>query len=210
MDLSRLARTDSLAQTPAAAATPPPPLPAPSPAVRFAKARAASTFKPATSLSARGIELIKGFEARRLTAYRDPAGVLTIGYGHTGADVRPGMTITAARAEELLRHDTGWAQDAVRSAVKVPLTQGQFDALTSFTFNLGAGALRSSTLLQKLNRGDYAGAQQEFGRWVHAGGVVLAGLVRRRAVEAKMFGSTGPRGHAPQPSTPPAAPKKVD
>ena len=152
-------------------------------------------------LSDSGVNLIKNFEGLRLSAYQDSAGVWTIGYGHTGG-VKPGDRVTQARAEELLRKDTGWAQDAVRQQVHVPLTQDQFDALTSFTFNLGAGALQSSTLLSKLNAGDYAGAQAEFGRFVHAGGRVLQGLVRRRAAEADLFGSHAPSG-APGPSTAP-------
>ena len=94
--------------------------------------------------------------------------------------------------------------------MKVPLTSAQFDALTSFTFNLGAGALAESTLLKKLNARDYAGAQKEFGRWVHAGGEVLAGLVRRRAAEAKLFGSTGPRGATPAPTPTPSPTKAID
>ncbi len=203
---------DSLRATSPRVSTPVRSAPAPAP-VHPERSRGAarntSSFKPATSLSERGVDLIKGFEGLRLQAYRDPAGVWTIGYGHTGGDVRPGMTISPARAEELLRHDTGWAQDAVRRSVKVPLTQGQFDALTSFTYNLGAGALASSTLVKKLNTGDYAGAQKEFGRWVHAGGEVLLGLVRRRAAEAKLFGNVGPRGGT-QPAPPSSPNKPVD
>ncbi len=166
---------------------------------------AAAAATHATSLSQSGLNLIKSFEGLRLTAYRDPGGVLTIGYGHTGSDVKPGEHITQARAEALLRSDTGWAQAAVRRDVKVPLTQGQFDALTSFTFNLGAGALGSSTLLKKLNAHDYAGAQKEFGKWVHAGGQVLPGLVRRRAAEAKLFGNKGPGGTVTPPKPKPPA-----
>lgn len=143
----------------------------------------------ATQLSAAGVDLIKGFEGLRLAAYQDSAGVWTIGYGHTGG-VQPGDRITTAEAEQLLRQDTAWAQQAVRDLVRVPLSQGQFDALTSFTFNLGAGALESSTLLRKLNAGDAAGAQAEFGRWIHADGQVLPGLVRRRAAEAALFDHT--------------------
>ena len=146
-------------------------------------------------LSDSGVNLIKAFEGLRLSAYQDSGGVWTIGYGHTGG-VQPGERITQGQAEELLRKDTGWAQDAVRQQVHVPLTQRQFDALTSFTFNLGAGALQGSTLLSKLNAGDYAGAQAEFGRFVHAGGRVLQGLVRRRAAEADLFGSDAPSGTA--------------
>ena len=146
-------------------------------------------------LSDSGVDLIKNFEGLRLSAYQDSGGVWTIGYGHTGG-VKAGDRITQGQAEALLRQDTGWAQDAVRQQVRVPLTQDQFNALTSFTFNLGAGALRDSTLLSKLNAGDYAGAQAEFGRFVHAGGRVLQGLVRRRAAEADLFGSHAPSGTA--------------
>jgi spore coat assembly protein SafA len=157
-------------------------------------------------LSAQGLDLIKGFEGLRLSAYQDSAGVWTIGYGHT-AGVKPGDRISAAQAEQFLRSDVQWAEDAVRKHVKVPITQQQFDALVSFTFNLGAGALQKSTLLSKLNQGDYAGAQAEFGRWVNAGGQRLEGLVRRRAEEARLFGSSGPAdgGAAPAPSTSPGA-----
>ena len=158
-------------------------------------------------LSDSGVNLIKAFEGLRLSAYQDSGGIWTIGYGHIGG-VQPGDRITQGQAEELLRKDTGWAQDAVRQQVHVPLTQRQFDALTSFTFNLGAGALNGSTLLSKLNAGDYAGAQAEFGRFVHAGGRVLQGLVRRRAAEADLFGSDAPSGTAagaPGASTTPSA-----
>lgn len=201
-------------QTAAPSAPPrPPPRPAPAPAAKAAAARNTSSFKPATSLSQKGLDHIKSFEGLRLRAYRDPVGVWTIGYGHTGG-VKPGQVISRERAEQLLRSDTGWAQDAVRRNVKVPLSQGQFDALTSFTFNLGAGALASSTLLKKLNAGDYAGAQKEFGRWVHAGGEVLQGLVRRRASEAKMFGNKAPGGSvkppSPTPTPPPPPGRKLD
>lgn len=160
----------------------------------------------ANQLSAQGLELIKGFEGLRLSAYQDSGGVWTIGYGHTRG-VKPGDRITEAQAEAYLREDTGWAQQAVRDLVRVPLSQGQFDALTSFTFNLGRGALEQSTLLRKLNAGDYAGAQAEFARWVHDDGRVLQGLVRRRAAEAELFGGQAPAGGGtatPAPSAPDA------
>ena len=180
---------------------------APAPTSTTGAAPAQGGTQPAgMSLSQSGLNLIKSHEGLRTTAYQDPVGVWTIGYGHTGT-AKPGQKITEAQAEQLLRQDVGWAQDAVRKNVKVPLTQGQFDALVSFTFNLGAGALGRSTLLKKLNAGDYAGAQAEFGKFVHAGGRVLPGLVRRRNEEAQMFGNQRPQGGtapAPQPSTPPA------
>ena len=145
-----------------------------------------------TNLSSAGLNMIEKYEGLYLNAYQDPgAGIWTIGYGHTGSDVKPGQTITKAEAEQLLKKDVAGAEKDVRNLVKVPLTQGQFDALVSFTFNLGAGALKSSTLLKKLNAGDYAGAQAEFGKWVHAGGKVLPGLVARRQEEATMFGNKG-------------------
>ena len=180
---------------------------APAPTSTTGAAPAQGGTQPAgMSLSQAGLNLIKSHEGLRTTAYQDPVGVWTIGYGHTGT-AKPGQKITEAQAEQLLRQDVGWAQDAVRKNVKVPLTQGQFDSLVSFTFNLGAGALGRSTLLKKLNAGDYAGAQAEFGKFVHAGGRVLPGLVRRRNEEAQMFGNQRPQGGtapAPQPSTPPA------
>lgn len=160
------------------------------------------------SMSQAGLDMVKKYEGLYTKAYRDPVGILTIGYGHTGSDVREGQTITKAQATELLRKDLGTAENAVRKAVKVPLTQGQFDALVSFTFNCGAGALQKSTLLQKLNAGDYAGAQAEFAKWNHGGGRVLPGLTRRRNEEAQMFGNQKPTGtggaQSQQPS--PAAP----
>jgi len=165
-------------------------LPAADAAAPPAAATASTTGTGATQLSDAGVDLIKGFEGLRLSAYQDSADVWTIGYGHT-AGVQPGDRISTAEAERLLRQDTAWAQDAVRSLVKVPLSQNQFDALTSFTFNLGAEALEQSTLLRKLNAGDMAGAQAEFGRWVHADGEVLPGLVRRRAAEGELFREDG-------------------
>jgi len=161
-----------------------------------------STTPANMSLSSAGLQMIEKYEGLRLTAYQDPGGVWTIGYGHTGSDVKPGQTITRAQAEQLLQGDVATAENAVRSQVKVPLTQGQFDALVSFTYNCGAGTLRNSDLLAKLNAGDYAGAQAAFGKYVHAGGQVLPGLVTRRQEEANMFGGQGPQGANPTPPTP--------
>ena len=136
--------------------------------------------------SQKGLDLIKSSEGLRLSAYKCPADVWTIGYGTT-AGVKPGQTITKERAEELLRDDARRFEGYVDRLVKVPLTQGQFDALVSFTYNLGPGALEKSTLLRLLNAGDYAGAASQFGRWINAGGKPLAGLVRRRAAERALF-----------------------
>ena len=139
--------------------------------------------------SQRGVDLIKRHEGLRLTAYPDPATggePWTIGYGTT-TGVRPGMTISSARAEEMLQADLQRFESAVGRLVTVPLNQHQFDALVSFTYNLGEGNLRSSTLLKKLNAGDYAGAAAQFERWVTAAGEPLPGLVKRRAAERAMF-----------------------
>lgn len=139
----------------------------------------------------KGIDLIKEFEGCKLTAYKCPAGVWTIGYGHTGTvdgkAVASGMTISAAKATELLRADLSKFEAAVNTYVTAPITQNMFDALVSFAFNCGAGALKGSTLLKKLNAKDYDGAAAEFPKWNKASGKVLAGLTRRRRMESILF-----------------------
>nr|DAL10735.1 MAG TPA_asm: Lysozyme [Caudoviricetes sp.] len=142
-------------------------------------------------ISDKGISLIKQFEGLRLTAYQDSVDVWTIGYGWTqpvdGKPIRPGTTIKEETAERLLRTGLVGYESDVSKLVKVKLTQGQFDALVSFAYNLGARTLSTSTLLQKLNAGDYAGAADEFPRWNKAGGKVLPGLTRRREAERALF-----------------------
>lgn len=146
---------------------------------------------PKRRISTEGLEAIKRHEGVRLTAYPDPGSggePWTIGYGHTGG-VTPGMKIDQAQANAYLQADVKRFEDAVnRLAPKT--TQGQFDALVSFAFNLGEGNLAKSTLLKKHNAGDYAGAQAEFGKWVNASGRRLPGLVKRRADEAKRYGES--------------------
>lgn len=137
--------------------------------------------------SQKGIDLIKSSEGLRLEAYKDSVGVATIGFGHTGPDVQMGQKITAAEAELLLTVDLGKFEKGVTSLVKVGINQNQFDSLVSFSYNLGLGNLGSSTLLKKLNLGDYAGAAAEFTKWTKAGGVSLPGLVKRRAAEKALF-----------------------
>jgi len=132
------------------------------------------------------VDLVKHFEGLRLQAYLCPAGVPTIGYGHT-AGVALGQTITAAQAEQFLAQDLTAAAGQVDKLVTVALNPQQRGALASFVFNLGAGNLKSSTLLKLLNGGDYAGAAGEFGKWVKAAGKTLPGLVARRAAEAALF-----------------------
>ncbi|ENY0879769.1 lysozyme [Enterobacter hormaechei] len=141
--------------------------------------------------SEKGIALIKEFEGCKLTAYRDSVGVWTIGYGWTqpvdGKPIRAGMTIKQETAERLLKTGLVSYESDVSRLVKVGLTQGQYDALVSFTYNLGARSLSTSTLLRKLNAGDYAGAADEFLLWNKAGGKVLNGLTRRREAERALF-----------------------
>lgn len=137
-------------------------------------------------VSNNGINLVKRFEGLELKAYRDSVGILTIGYGHTHA-VKAGDIITGEQADAFLREDLQVAELTINTNVKVKLTQGQFDALVSFVFNLGSGNFVKSTLIRKLNAGDYAGAADEFGKWVNAGGKKLPGLVKRRAAEREVF-----------------------
>jgi len=135
-----------------------------------------------------GEEIIKHFEGLRLRAYLCPAGIPTIGYGHTH-NVKIGDVCTQQQADEWLEDDFYMACNDVKAVVKVPLTDNQLDALGSFVFNLGVRKLIQSTLLKKLNSGDYQGAAQEFDKWVYVGKVKLKGLVIRRAAERKIFES---------------------
>ncbi|MFZ5986922.1 MAG: lysozyme [Bacillota bacterium] len=142
--------------------------------------------------SQKAIDLIKKYEGLKLTAYKCPAGVLTIGYGHTKT-TKPGMTINKEMAELLLKQDLKDFEKAINELVKVPLTQNQFDALTSFIFNVGVGKFKNSTLLKELNEGNYKEAANEFLKWTkarQAGGLIeLPGLVKRRKDEKKLFES---------------------
>ena len=130
---------------------------------------------------------IKIAEGLRLKAYLDTGGVWTIGYGHTGPEVVKGLTITMEQAEALLTEDLRTAEDHVNSAVKVKLTQNQFDALVSFVYNIGGGAFKESTLLRLLNAGDYEGAANQLPRWVKDNGRLIDGLVNRRREERELF-----------------------
>lgn len=137
---------------------------------------------------AAGLALIEQFEGLRLAKYRDAVGKWTIGYGHL---ILPGENfdhpLTEAQAGELLQQDLRQSEQAVRRYVTVDLNQNQFDALVSFTFNLGPGSLKSSTLLRLLNQHKYPEAAEQFLRWNRAGGAVLSGLTRRRTAERALF-----------------------
>lgn len=155
---------------------------------------------PPTTTSHKGLDLIREFEGCYLYAYNDPVGYATVGIGHllhysrvSAADAakygssKATAKLTLAGALKILAKDLAGTERQVLKLVKVPVTHGQFDALVSFTFNCGAGALATSTLLRKLNARDYQGAADEFRRWNRGGGQVLAGLTRRRAAERALF-----------------------
>ncbi len=140
--------------------------------------------------SQNGIDLIKFFEAFRAQAYHldvDPPNVWTVGYGHTHG-VKQGLTVTEPEATALLCQECRRIELAIVPAIQVPVSQNQFDALVSFAYNLGTGALLGSTLLKRLNAGDYLGAADQFPKWVHGSkGDVLPGLVTRRNRERDLF-----------------------
>lgn len=139
-----------------------------------------------------GIDLIKYFEGFEEEVYLDAVGLPTIGYGHllTKQELAEGTFtngISKIEAEYLLSKDVHFAERAVLRLIRVPLSNGQFDALVSFTFNLGSGSLQRSTLRRKLNREEYYAIPNELMRWVNAGGRRLKGLVRRRQAESDLF-----------------------
>lgn len=137
-------------------------------------------------ISDKGLALIKKYEGLRLKAYKCPAGIWTVGYGSTGPHVKSGMEITEAQANALLMLDVSRFETGVNALASCK-TQGQFDALVSFAFNLGLGNLDSSTLLKKHKAGDYAGAADQFPRWNKSDGMALPGLVKRRAAERELY-----------------------
>jgi GH24 family phage-related lysozyme (muramidase) len=137
-----------------------------------------------------GLDLIKHFEGFSPTIYVCPGGWPTIGYGRVVREAereRFASDIGEDEAEDLLRRDVGVAERAVLRLISVPLTDSRFDALVSFTYNLGSGALQRSTLRRRVNREEHAAVPAEFRRWVFAGGRKLKGLVRRREAEARIY-----------------------
>lgn len=145
-------------------------------------------------VNAATVALVKSFEGCVLHAYPDPAthgAPYTVGWGHTSAAgppaVTPGLTITQAEADAILQTDLDHVADQVFKCLTIPVTPNQLGALTSFTFNLGIGNLKSSTLLKKVNAGDFQGAAKQFLVWNRGNGRVMAGLTRRRTAEAKLF-----------------------
>lgn len=142
----------------------------------------------ANTLNNATLALVKRFEGLRLEAYRCPADVWTIGYGHTRG-VNEGDAISEAQAEVLLRQDLQEACKAVSQLVKVKLNNNQYGALVSFVFNLGRGRFEGSTLLEHLNRGWYDQVPAQLARWNKANGQIMAGLTKRRTAEAQLWNS---------------------
>ena len=143
-------------------------------------------------INAKGRALIEQFEGCRLTSYRDVAGILTVGYGHTGSDVKEGMTISQSDAVHLLDRDLSRFEYGVTAMIgAAPTTSDQFSAMVSFAFNLGLQSLLKSTLLKKHKAGDIKGASEQFASWnkarVNGQLVPLAGLTARRAAEAALY-----------------------
>lgn len=139
-------------------------------------------------MSVEGIEaLLKKFEGCKLKAYKCPAGIWTIGYGHTSAagapEVAQGMTITKAEANDILRRDLVKYEQGIKALLHQPVTQNQFDVLVDFAYNAGIGALKSSTLLKRVNAADFDAVPAEIMKWTKGGGKVLPGLVNRRRAE---------------------------
>ena len=152
-------------------------------------------------MSALGRQALIEMEGSQVAAYRDSAGLLTIGVGHlltkselssgklaiAGQTVKWRDSLTAGQVDALLAQDIAPVETAVTAAVKVPVTEDQFDALVCFAFNVGSGAFRGSNLLRKLNSGNYAAVPTQMRRWVYAGGEVVAGLANRREREIAMW-----------------------
>lgn len=137
-------------------------------------------------ISDNGLAMIMRFEGLRLSAYRDGVGIWTIGYGTT-QDVHPGMVITMAQAGERLRHAVTQVESFITAVVTPAIDQDMFDALVSFTYNVGQGNLRKSSVLRLINIGDFHSAADAFLLWTKAGGIVVNGLAIRRAMERAMF-----------------------
>ena len=150
------------------------------------RAASVALFGETMKISQNGIALIKHFEGCELKAYKCPAGVWTIGYGHT-KDVLENDEWSEAHANHMLEVELEEYENYVNTSVTAPLSQDQFDALVSWTYNLGGGNLKSSTMLKVLNAGNYDDVPAQIKRWNKAGGKVLDGLVRRREAEAKLF-----------------------
>jgi lysozyme len=141
----------------------------------------------ALSISATGLSYIQGAEGLSYGVYLDPVGLPTVCYGHFDQRLKVGTRFSDFECLTFLKYDLKATEDAIRELVMVPLTQGQYDALVSFVFNVGPEAFKKSALRRKLNQGDYEGAAAEFPKWVYAKGKKLKGLINRRQNERRLF-----------------------
>ena len=139
------------------------------------------------NISKNGIELIKEFEGLRLESYKCPAGIWTIGYGHTGKNIIKGIKITKKEAEDYLYNDLKIHSEYIKKLVKVEINQNQTDALISLEYNIGYNTFKNSTLLKLLNQGKYLEASKEFDKWVYSNSKKLKGLISRRKKEKELF-----------------------
>lgn len=139
------------------------------------------------NISKNGVDLIKQFEGLKLNAYKCPAGIWTIGWGHTGKDVFKGLKINEKEAQIFLLNDLKIHASYIEKLTKVPLNQNQFDALVSFEYNIGYSAFKNSTLLKLLNQKKYNLAADEFDKWIYANKKKLNGLINRRKKEKELF-----------------------
>ncbi len=134
-----------------------------------------------------GLKLLKDFEGCKLKVYADLVGLPTVGYGHMDPVLKIGDTITQERADELLAHDIVKYEQGVNKALTRPISDNQFSALVCFAYNVGIANLNHSTLLKRVNSGEFSIAADEFLKWSHAGGKAVAGLLRRRKAERALF-----------------------
>lgn len=158
-------------------------------------------------LSPAGETFIKQWETCKLSAYLDQKRVWTIGWGHTGPDVKMGTFWTQQKADATFYLDVAFREEAVNELVTVELSQNQYDALVSFVYNCGVQAFSDSTLLEMLNIGDYANASRQFSHWNHVNGGINAGLTNRRAAEEHLF-STDIKFEAPPCQSQPSPPRQ--
>ncbi len=174
-------------------------------------------FAMVRPVNAAAMAIADSSEGCVLHTYRDSAGILTAGWGHTGPDVLPGMTVSQAQADAWRAADMARSGAFVEARVKVPLSDDQFSVLAEFTYNIGTGAFLGSTLLRLLNQGKYDAVPAQLMRWTRVGGRVMPGLVARRAKEAALFaGGSGdqttksiPEGVPPGVPVPPSLVERV-
>jgi len=151
------------------------------------KKQTPTTMVTSKKLNKEGLDLIKSFEGLKKESYKDIVGVWTIGYGTTGTDIGPNLVWTIEQCEARLLKDLEYFEKEIEKCIITPVTDNQFSAIVSLSYNVGINAVKKSTLLRLLNSKDYAGAADQFLRWNKAGGKEVAGLTRRRSAERELF-----------------------